>query len=279
MHALSDLFYPLIARPKHTLQYMEIPPSNLLRPYIRCFWGSACPQPPFPEAEKAESPTLVIPDACMDIIVTINHSSGKINAAFCGINDVPFSAAADNRTALTSTFAIRFYFWAVALFADTGMKEALNTFTDVDHYFRDFREKLTGALLERQTITGRAAAAENYLLHRLKNSHPANPNVLNAFHLILKSKGLVCVPDLCATLAVSPRQLERLFAEFTGASPKKIADIIRFQMIWQDMLCARSRNFSDLAYRYQFSDQSHFINNFKKFAGQTPLTALQYARS
>lgn len=279
MHALSDLFYPLIARPKHTLQYMEIPPNNLLKPYIRCFWGAAYPQQPVQEAGKVKSPTLVIPDGCMDIVVTVNHSSGKISAAFCGINDVPFSSVADNRPALTSTFGIRFYFWAVALFADTSMRETLNTFADIDQYFRDFRTKLADVLLEKQTITGRIAVAENYLLHRLKNSRPANPNVLNALYLILKNKGLVCVPDLCTTLAVSPRQLERLFADFTGASPKKIAGIVRFQMIWQDMLCGRSRNFNDLAYRYQFADQSHFINSFKKFAGQAPLAALQYAQS
>ncbi|WP_340148016.1 helix-turn-helix domain-containing protein [Dendrosporobacter quercicolus] len=258
---------------------MEIPPNKLLRPYIRCFWGSVFPPSPSGEAENRKPSTLVIPDACMDIVVTVNHSSGRISAAFCGINDAPFFASADNQATLTSTFGIRFYCWAVALFADTSMKEALNAFGDVEQYFRDFSEKLAAALLESPTITGRIAAAENYLLHRLQGSRPVKPNVLNALHLIIKSRGLISVPDLCASLAVSQRQLERLFAEVTGASPKKTADIVRFQMIWQDMICGRSCNFSDLAYRYQFSDQAHFINSFKKFAGQPPLAALQYARS
>lgn len=280
MHTLSDLFYPLIAKPKHTLQYREVVPSKWLKPYIRCFWGSDRPLPPFRKAGgKAEAPTLVIPDACMDIVVTINHSSGKTRTVFCGINDAPFFAAADTQTALTSTFGIRFYFWAAALFADINMKEALNTFTEVEQYFYDFHEKLTGPLLERQTLTDRVAVAESYLLHRLQSSRPLKPDTLNALHLILKSKGLISMPDLCASLVISPRQLERLFAEATGASPKKTADIVRFQMIWRDMLCGRSRNFSDLVYQYRFSDQPHFINSFKKFAGQAPLAALQYARS
>lgn len=35
----------------------------------------------------------------------------------------------------------------------------------------------------------------------------------------------------------------------------------------------------DMVYAYGYSHQSHLINNFKKFAGRTPLEALVKARS
>lgn len=274
MQALSDLFYPIIARPRHTSDYREIPPDDRLKPYIRCFWGT-----PPAAAKKPQAPTLVIPDGCMDIVVTINHSTGKLNAIFCGINDAPFWADTADPTDLTSTFGIRFYFWAAAVFTDTGMRGAMNLFADVDQYFGDFRAKMTETLLARPALSDRIAAAEAYLLQRLQHPRPVSPTALNALYSIIKSRGLIAVPDLCTTLTVKPRQLERLFADCTGASPKKIADIVRFQMIWQDMLYGRSHSFSDLAYRYRFADQAHFINSFKKFAGHAPLAALQYARS
>lgn len=251
----------------------------MLKPYIRCFWGSFHPLLPSGKNKQRSHSTIIIPDGCMDIVVDINHISNTLSAAFCGINDAPFHTVVTTKAATTSTFGIRFYFWAVPLFADTTMRDALNTFIDVDNYFYDFRKKLTDILLAKPSIMGRIAAMENYLLSCLQASRPMNPNILNALYYILKTKGLISIPALCAKITISQRHLERLFTEFIGASPKKISDIVRFQMIWQDMYYSRNRNFGDLAYHYQFADQSHFINNFKKYAGRTPLEALQYAES
>ena len=279
MHTLSNLFNPIIAKPKNTLQYVEIPPSNLLKPYIRCFWGSFPPLLPSGKNEQRSYSTLIIPDGCMDIVVDINHISNKLSAAFCGINDAPFHTAVTTKATTTSTFGIRFYFWAVPLFADTTMRDALNAFIDVDNYFYDFRKKLADILLARPSILDQIAAAEEYLLSCLQTSRPMDPNILNALYYILKTKGLISIPALCTKIIISQRHLERLFTEFIGASPKKISDIVRFQMIWQDMYYSHSRNFCDLAYHYQFAHQSHFINSFKKYAGRTPVEALQYAES
>lgn len=278
MHTLSNLFSPIIAKPKNTPQYVEIPPNALLTPYIRCFWGTLHPNLTFEKDETLPHSTIVIPDACMDIVVNINHSSNKLCANFCGINDTPFHTAVTNKAMITSTFGIRFYFWSVVLFADTNMSKTLNAFVSVDSYFYDFRKKLESILLDKTSIIDRIAAAEKYLLNRLQTSRPMDPNILNALYFILKTKGLIPIPTLCTRINISQRHLERLFAEFIGASPKKISDIIRFQMIWQDMYYSRRENFCELAYHYQFAHQSHFINSFKKFAGRTPLEALRYAK-
>jgi AraC-like DNA-binding protein len=279
MHTLSNLFNPIIAKPKNTPHYVEIPPSNLLKPYIRCFWGSLHPILTSGKDENQSHSTIIIPDACMDIVVDINHSSNKISASFCGINDTPFHTTVTNKATISSTFGIRFYFWAVPLFADTNMREALNAFVTVDNYFYDFRKNLQDVLLERTSVIDLIAATEKYLLKRLQVSRPLDPTILNALYFILKTKGLIPIPALCTNINISQRHLERLFADFVGASPKKISDIVRFQMLWQDMYYSHRRNFCDLAYHYQFTHQSHFINSFKKYAGRTPLEALRYAKS
>lgn len=278
MDTLANLFNPIIAKPINTRQYIEIPPNNLLKPYIRCFWGSYRPILTAGKDEHQPHSSLIIPDACMDIVVDINHRSNQVNAIFCGINDAPFPTVT-NKAPASSTFGIRFYFWAVSLFADTNMRESLNALVNVDNYFNDFRKKLADVLLTKISISDRIAAAEKYLLARLQTSRPPDPNILNAWYYILKTKGLIPIPVLGANINISQRHLERLFAEYIGVSPKKIADIVRFQMIWRDLYYSRRRNFCDLAYHYQFAHQSHFINNFKKYAGRTPLEALQYAKS
>lgn len=279
MYNLAKLFRPIIAKPQNTLEYVEIPPCDLLKPYINCFWGS--PQPVLKSKREDFIPrsTIIIPDTCMDVIVDIEHTINKINVIFCGINDTPFSVTAVNKTAITSTFAIRFHFWAVHLFADSDMKEALNAFVAIDEYFNDFKKKLKVMLIKKATITERISVTEKYLIKRLHAPRRTNSDVLNAVYFILKSKGLISVPELCARVNISQRQLERLFVEFIGISPKKITDLIRFQNVWQAMYYTHKQDFAAIAYHYNFSDQSHFTNNFKKFAGRTPLEALQYAKS
>jgi AraC-like DNA-binding protein len=103
---------------------------------------------------------------------------------------------------------------------------------------------------------------------------------MNAIHTILQAKGVVTASDLEISTGLSSRQLERVFREYTGLSPKKTADLVRFQNVWLN-LCRPSpqiRNIQDLVYAFGYSHQSHFNNSFKKFAGRTPLEALAYAR-
>jgi AraC-like DNA-binding protein len=85
--------------------------------------------------------------------------------------------------------------------------------------------------------------------------------------------------ELSRKTTISPRQLQRLFLEFVGVSPKKITDLVRFQNIWQAMYYSRTQDFGDIVYRYQYTDQSHFNNDFKKYAGRTPTEALKYAKA
>lgn len=51
-------FHPLTAHPFDKVNCREVPPCPALVPYVRCFWG--------PEAQHG---TLVVPDACADIII------------------------------------------------------------------------------------------------------------------------------------------------------------------------------------------------------------------
>lgn len=124
----------------------------------------------------------------------------------------------------------------------------------------------------------RIAAAEAYLLRRLERGGRTNDRMMNAVYTLVKQKGIVTAEDLEASSNLNRRQLERLFLEYIGAGPKKTADLVRFQNVWQEMYqLPVQRKMQDLIFDYGFSHQSHFINNFKKYAGRTPLDALAYA--
>ncbi|WP_150273712.1 helix-turn-helix domain-containing protein [Paenibacillus tepidiphilus] len=280
MFDLSELFIPLTANPAAA---SEFAPCRALRPYIRCFWGTADVQGSGPEPAPELSPSggsgaeLIIPDSCMDIIWQLDAVSGRSGAVFSGINDAPFETEAGSATGMH--FGIRFHFWAVHLFADEHLREVLNVHTEVEQYFRSFHRELGDKLLAACSLAERIAAAEAYLLQRLERRSRSHDGMMNAVYSIVARKGVVSAKELADESGISGRQLERLFRELIGVAPKRAADLVRFQNVWRELYRSsrQTRDIQDIVYTYNFSHQSHLINNFKKYAGRTPGEALAFA--
>lgn len=281
---LAQNYQPITANPSQTNEYK---PCEALEPYIRCFWGSKAPQPHLEgseySAEEASSHRLtietIIPDTCMDIIWNLDELTGKVGAFFSGINDVPFEVPVDVNSNVNSVFAIRFHFWAVHCFADDHLRDVLNAHVEVDQYFSSFHKELSSLLANTSSMTERITVAEAYLLRRLERGFRTHDSMMNAIYTLIKGKGVVSIKDLQYSSGLSSRQLERIFQEFIGVSPKKAADLVRFQNVWQELYhpSTHIKDIQDIIIAYGFSHQSHFINSFKKYAGRTPLEALAYA--
>lgn len=284
MPSLAQLYQPITANPAQTNEYI---PCKALQPYIRCFWGAMGPQHhtgeshQYVEESSPRQPVMetIIPDTCMDIMWNVDGVTGRTDAVFSGINDAPFEVLSDVENSGNSLFGIRFHFWAVHCFADDHMRNVLNTLVDVDQYFSTFRKELGALLVNASSMCDRIAVAEAYLLRRLKRGFRTNDSMMNAVYTMINCKGVISMEDLQLTSGLSSRQLERLFQEYIGVSPKKAADLIRFQNVWQELYHSspQTRRIQDIIYAYRFSHQSHFINSFKKYAGRTPLEALAHA--
>lgn len=272
MFNLSELYYPITASPAGAGEY---PPCRPLQPYIRCFWGSV------PGPGNQNRTQTIIPDSCMDIIWEWDEQSGEAGGIFCGINDAPFEVGPAAQPERKQRFAIRFHFWAVHLFADEPLQDVLNAHVAVEHYFHTFRRELGDKLQGSLTMAERIGLAEIFLLRRLESAGRSNDGMMNAVHRMLASKGVVSAGELESSSGLGRRQLERLFGQYIGLPPKKVADLVRFQNVWLNLYRSplRKDGLQDIVFDYGYSHQSHFINNFKKFAGRTPLEALVYARS
>jgi AraC-like DNA-binding protein len=107
-----------------------------------------------------------------------------------------------------------------------------------------------------------------------RTDRPAEP----AVRLALERGGLAGVDDLARRIGVTPRQAERLFRDRVGVSPKLFLRIVRFQRALSaarraatSATRARRRTaWAELAVSLGFYDQSHFIRDFRRFAGGAP---------
>ena len=72
---------------------------------------------------------------------------------------------------------------------------------------------------------------------------------------------------------MSARQIERVFRERVGLSPKVFLRIVRFQEVLGGLrfeATDRGRPWAEIAARHGFYDQAHFIRDFKLFVGESP---------
>ena len=124
----------------------------------------------------------------------------------------------------------------------------------------------------------RAAAAEKWLIERL-DCIRVNNDLLNAADFIINNRGALGISELCAHTAVSPRQLERLFARTMGVSPKTFSGLVRYQLFWREMVTRGDFDVQDAVEKYGYFDQAHLLNDFRKRHMMNPKQAIEYARS
>ena len=268
-----SFYHPITCDPKCLRSgLLETSPRDILKPYIRCFWTNKSSLSNINNF-NIDKEVYVTPDTCMDIIFTCDYGSNSIECSFFGINDN--TCLVPNNYDNKAIFGIRFFAWSAILFSNESLKDAGNNICDAENYFLGFVRIMKKYLQSEMDYFKRVSFAENLLISYLDNTK-INNNLLNSIDFIIKNKGNVQIKDLCNNTYISPRQLQRIFKENIGISPKKISDLIRYQFIWNSIVNNRF-NIMNLVSEYGFTDQAHLLNTFKKYHSMTPKQALIYA--
>lgn len=103
-----------------------------------------------------------------------------------------------------------------------------------------------------------------------KSTTPADLRIQLAINLIIASKGTKTVGELTSELHTTERTLQRQFLASVGVSPKQFSKIIQFQFSLDQVSQDSLVKLSEVVYESGYADQSHFIRDFKKYAGQSP---------
>ena len=103
-------------------------------------------------------------------------------------------------------------------------------------------------------------------LSKLKTELPID-KVLPAF---LSSQTPENVSQIASLSCVSIRQLERLYQQRIGLTPKFYARLVRFTKAWIMREAIPAINWTSLAHSCGYFDQMHLIRDFKQFGGATP---------
>lgn len=244
--SLNKIFTTCTALPKNG-GVIEIEPISALKPYIRCFWIS--------EKCNANQSMRIIPDCCADIIIDVDNRSAK----FVGMS---FDSFLTENT--SKVFGIRFYAWVVPYFVRVDADKLYNSHIPPENLFCNFAE-FQDSIIRAKSTMQRIALSENYLLQLIDERH--DDDVMNCLHSIIVHNGNISVNRLADEIAVSKRTLERKFSQNVGVSPKAVAELIRYQLLWQDCITTGGFDVFDEVDKFGYYDQAHMINDFKKYHG------------
>lgn len=273
MKTLSDIYFPITASPfDNNDDYCEIAASEALRPYIRCFWGTKYPRSSDP---VSNTQGIVIPDTCMDIIFTVNYSRNKCDGFLCTIDEHSYRTQNSASLDLCTTFAIRFYAWTAILFSEQDFTGRKNRAFSVDEFYRELNAELAPKLFDIPDIYGKIAAAEKILLNRL-NKKLINSDLMNAIYLMISTSGRAKISDICNYTTVSEKKLQRIFNYNMGVSPKTFSSLLRYQLLWQEMVFSNRFNVLDAVEKFGYTDQAHLLNDFKRRHLMSPKEAIKY---
>jgi AraC-like DNA-binding protein len=127
-------------------------------------------------------------------------------------------------------------------------------------------------LLNTPSLEQRFKLVERWLINRLKPRAIIHPAVRWAVDQLAASGGRVSIEDLATQTGFTRKHLGNLFQQQVGLSPKALARVHRFRGAL-DILNRANGDipWSALAEQCGFYDQSHLINEFRRFTGFSPV--------
>ena len=136
----------------------------------------------------------------------------------------------------------------------------------VPHHYLQYEDLIKSASTNQEKVR----LLEYFVEDLIPSEYYGSEEILYASNEIVRSKGNINVEALCKEVCMSRRNFERRFLEEVGVSPKSYARLRRFGYTCSLMAGKRKMKLSDVFYRTGYYDQSHFIRDFKYFAGRSP---------
>ena len=140
----------------------------------------------------------------------------------------------------------------------------------------DAREVLGNEILElrKQILEGENASekfksVENWLTHQFDTNKIPNKDILHIL-LQLKEKPITESSEIIKSFSNTQKHLISQFKTYFGLTPKVFHRIFRFNEILKKIHNKEQLVWSQIAYEFGYSDQSHFIKEFKEFSGFNP---------
>lgn len=243
-------------------------PREELRPYVRYYWVLESDEPFSVLTFPIGCPQMIFHGRSPLFIPELSSRQDKFTIS--GQVNFPAHIASDGDTEMIVAV---FYPHTIGMFIDTPPSAFYNQ--EISGY--DIGNKQLNQLADRIFDCADSGTTvsliEQWLTSRIRPS--LNIERIGASLAALLRSPSTSVDNLAGIACLGKKQHGRLFREYVGMHPKEYGRIARFQRALR-MMQLGSRDYAGIAYANGYSDQSHFIRDFRLFSGITPKQLAEY---
>jgi uncharacterized protein DUF6597 len=197
------------------------------------------------------------------------HLSKESSITLIGIGDTPAIVDVEH-DAPSGNIGIEFSPAGAYRIFQLRQSELKNRIFLLEEVLGKSARKIQEIIANTECVNDKIQIIQRYLIKLLSKSEP-DPILNYCTSLIKNSKGLVTVTDLERKTGYSGRWLYEKFIEKVGLSPKSFSSVVRFMEFYENWAKNPGADFfKEKIYDY-FYDQAHFIKEFKRFTGLSPL--------
>lgn len=231
---------------------------------------------PFP----SEDLKLIVPNACPKLVIPFRngligtsaqweHVTKEFKTTFIGISDIP--AKVDYlHNGPAGNITVEFSPLGAYRFFDLNWGDVKNSIYNYSDIHQKIAEELEDRLMHEPDLKQKVNIVQRFLLSWV-GSRSEDPVFEYCIREISRSKGRINMKILEDDTGYSARWLNMKFHERLGISPKNLASIVRFQQYYRSLITQAEAFFLEKEFYHYFYDQSHFIKDFKRFTGHSPV--------
>lgn len=166
-------------------------------------------------------------------------------------------------------------FTPLGLYRLTGidMRHISDAIIDANNVWHSEVDLLYEEILDKENIAARIKAIEQFLKRKkARQSSSEKIHLLNNSIHQMETKRNYDVSKLRRDHFITKKTFERYFLNYIGVTPKQYANICRFNNVcmYLDRML-KQPDWQDIVVEFGYHDQSHFIREFKRYSGKTPV--------
>ncbi len=255
------------------MYYKEYIPSMKLRPFIRSYFHVL-----FDPDKEIHFPS----DGCPGIIVNLGDPFllGTTNndlMIFSGCRLFGYLTRQLKIKSLSGAeaLAVKFKPGQLGSFSKMPGIYLTDTSVSIENIWGAIGIDLVNKIYDTGSVLGIVKLFDEFFMNLLSVHDSIDRRFSSTLNEILKRKGQVRIVNLVEWTNLSRRQFERRFTKTIGLTPKRMCRIARIIGVISQLETGQKYNWSDIAFAGGYSDQAHFIREWKYFTGSSPQSYLK----
>ncbi len=252
------------------MEYKEYKCSELLSPFVECYWSAHADKPPFREQES------LIPDGTIELMFNFGDNYSQIKdgrkrvvkgSHIIGIRRESLRISQTNNQNL---FSIRFKLGGIYPFLRIPVHSFANDFFELDMLMGNEYKEVEEKLFEAPTDQDRVDIADRYLLKKIYRKIPEDYAFVDKSLTMMVQNPTLDLKKLAEDVNSNYKTLEQKFETVVGLTPSGVLKIWRFNSSILSMYSCKFNSLTEVSYDCGYFDQSHFIREFRQLTNLTP---------